>query len=137
MQEIINSLFNYAFNHDMEVVYTDKLLPKTRSFADIPTRSIVINANEPNQRQLPLIIAHEISHVLQCDTNDAKLNFSTALKPHYEQKANINAIDLLIPFYVEDKELYQINVDEFMKLFAIPSSLRDICINEMENNINH
>ncbi|USS88078.1 ImmA/IrrE family metallo-endopeptidase [Fructilactobacillus hinvesii] len=136
MQEIINSLFNYALNHDIGVVYTDKLMPETKSFADIPTRSIVINANEPNQRQLPLIIAHEISHVVQCDTNDAQLNFSTVLKPHYEQKANIGAIDLLIPFYVEDKELDQINVDEFMQLFAIPSSLRDICITEMKKNIN-
>ncbi|WP_395320370.1 ImmA/IrrE family metallo-endopeptidase [Fructilactobacillus frigidiflavus] len=135
MQEIINSLFNYAFKNDIQVVYTDRLLPQTQSFADIETRSIIINANEPNQRQLPLIIAHEISHLLQCDKNDANLSFSTLLNTKYEQKANINAIKLLIPFYIEDKEIYQINLEEFMELFAIPNSLKDVCIRELQKCI--
>lgn len=133
MPEIITSLLNYAFSHGIGVEYTDKLHEYTQSFTDVRSKSIIINGNWHKQKQLPFVIAHEISHALECDQNDAILSFSTLLTPKYEQKANINAIKLLIPFYADDKDLYEINVDEFMQLFVIPDSLKDVCIKELKN----
>ncbi|KRK56932.1 ImmA/IrrE family metallo-endopeptidase [Fructilactobacillus fructivorans] len=135
MHEIINSLFNYALDNDIAVEYTDKLHQNTQSFADVRSRSIVINANWQPRKQLPFIIAHEISHIMQCDQDDAILSFTTLLSPKYEQKANVNAIKLLIPFYADNKEIDQINLEEFMELFAIPDSLRDVCFTEIKDYV--
>lgn len=89
MQEIINSLFNYAKKCHLGVVYTNALKKYTQSFADIESKSIVINSNWYRPNQLPFIIAHEISHLLQCSSGDAKLSATTLLNERYEKEGLI------------------------------------------------
>ncbi|CAK1255044.1 ImmA/IrrE family metallo-endopeptidase [Fructobacillus cardui] len=127
MQEIINNLFCYAQKCHFRVVYTSALKCHTQSFADIESRAIVINSNWHRPNQLPFVIAHEISHLLQCSSGDAKLSATTLLNTRYEREANYQAIDLLVPFYVNDKEQDQVNLYEFMNLFEIPNFLEDVC----------
>ncbi|CAK1254448.1 MULTISPECIES: ImmA/IrrE family metallo-endopeptidase [Fructobacillus] len=136
MQEIINSLLTYAEKLNLGVIYTAALTKKTPSFADTQSKFIVINSNWYRPSQLPFIIAHEISHLLQCSSGDAKLSATTLLNERYEKEANHQAIHLLVPFYVIDKEKEQVNVYEFMKLFDLPTYLEDICHTELNQYIN-
>ncbi|WP_054691145.1 ImmA/IrrE family metallo-endopeptidase [Fructilactobacillus florum] len=125
---MINDLLNYALKNGIQIQTSSFFSPTTPSVADTESKSIIINMNCKNQQQLPFIIAHEISHILNCDQSDAKLCFSTLLNTKYEFKANCGAIELLVPYYLNSLDNYeQANLDDFMKMFAIPVDMQDIC----------
>lgn len=133
---MINSLFNYAFDQGIQVQYATMNSSSTPSVADTESKSIIINMNCENENQLPFIIAHEISHILTCDVNDAELCFSTLMDTKYEYKANVGAISLLIPYYASEfDEIEDLNVHEFMNMFVIPDNMYGACISEFKKYV--
>lgn len=67
MDDVINYLLNFAMKNKIGFVWTSLLASYTSSAADCKNRKIVINGNWHNKKELPFIIAHEISHILNKD----------------------------------------------------------------------
>lgn len=132
MEHIITNLINYALDNNIGVTALRVLSPYTASAVDTKTRHIVFNLNWHNQNQLAFSLAHEISHVLNGDESLTPLYF-TPSKSKFELEANIGAVKMLLPYYVADKEVDQLNSYDFMKCFGIPSHLEDIIIEEIKN----
>ncbi|WP_076645653.1 ImmA/IrrE family metallo-endopeptidase [Latilactobacillus sakei] len=132
MDGIITNLLNYALDNDIGITATKLLSAHTPSVVDVQTRHIVFNTNWYNQKQLAFTLAHEISHVMNND-NSVKPLYFTPTKLKFEYSANVEAIKLLLPYYMADKEVDQLNSFSFMQCFAIPSHLEDIVIDEIKN----
>lgn len=127
MNDIISDLFSLALKEGIEVETTDKLSPQTPAACDTETRRIVINTNYYNQNQLPLQIAHEIGHIINGDHSKEVLYF-TPTKNKIEVDANTTAINLLVPYYLNDRPDDYVSVDEFMEMFVIPEHLRYVAV---------
>ncbi|WP_413627126.1 ImmA/IrrE family metallo-endopeptidase [Fructilactobacillus vespulae] len=127
MRTIINDLLDYGKKHNFEIKLINTLDSDTPSIASTFHQAIVINMNWHNQRQIPFIICHEISHLLMCNNHDAQ-NMRLRGRFNFEYQANCNSIKMLIPYYLElidEKE--NINYLNFMNYFAIPSNLQNEC----------
>ncbi|MFD1485331.1 ImmA/IrrE family metallo-endopeptidase [Lacticaseibacillus baoqingensis] len=124
IDEIFSRLLDYAAIYDIEVGFEDRLSPNTPCTADSKTRRILINLNWHIPRQLPFQLAHEITHILNGDSN---LLYFTPSKTGIEGDANSGAICLLVPMYFENVDPSLARVDEFMSFFAISPNMRDIC----------
>ncbi|WP_125705915.1 ImmA/IrrE family metallo-endopeptidase [Companilactobacillus mishanensis] len=132
INEITSSLMNYAFDHGFTVIFENKLSSHTPSLVDTDHHTIIVNSNWHKQNQIPFHLAHELGHLLNNDHANSCLYF-TPLKNGIEGRANKKAIDLLIPYYIEDKLPEQINNTDFMKSFDIPAYLSDIVNEELQN----
>lgn len=125
INDIIENLTNYAMDLGYGVELNPLLKPDVPSFVSNKRQLIVINTNTEVQEEIPLQLAHEIGHVLN---NDRKLNkyYYTYAKYGVEKDANVMALILLAPYYIEDKPEEYITVDGFMETFAIPEHQRAI-----------
>ena len=125
INDIIENLTNYAMDLGYGVELNPLLKPDVPSFVSNKRQLIVINTNTEVQEEIPLQLAHEIGHVLN---NDRKLNkyYYTYAKYGVEKDANVMALILLAPYYIEDKPEEYITVDGFMETFAIPEHQRTI-----------
>lgn len=132
MDNIITDLLNYALDNKIGVTATSLLSSDTPSLVDTKKHHIIFNTNWRNQNQLAFSLAHEISHVLNGDNSLTPLYF-TPSKAKFELQANTGAIKMLLPYYVADKEVNQLNSYDFMKCFGIPSHLEDIVIEEIRS----
>lgn len=122
MDNIINDLLNYALDKGIGLIMTKELSPDTTSFADINRNRIVFNLNYRNKKQLAFQLAHEIKHFENGDKSNGVLYF-TPRKNKVEFDANVGAIKMLVPYYMDGKERSQINIYDFMECFAVPSHL--------------
>lgn len=122
MDEILTDLMNFAMNHGIGFTATKDLNPYTASAVDTKTRQIVLNLNWHDKKQLVFQFAHELGHIINGDHSDQILYFTPG-KFGIELEANKAAVDLIAPYYLNDRELEQINPVEFMKIYAIPSHL--------------
>ncbi|SPS04296.1 ImmA/IrrE family metallo-endopeptidase [Latilactobacillus sakei] len=122
MDNIINDLLNRALGKGIGLIMTRELSPDTTSFADINNNRIVFNLNYRNQKQLAFQLAHELAHFENGDKSNGLLYF-TPRKNKVEFNANVGAIKMLAPYYVDGKDSSQINIYDFMDCFAIPSHL--------------
>lgn len=113
MNNLIQWLINFSYDHGIGIEATRKLDPDTPSQSDVANRVIVINMNWYNPVEIPFIYAHEISHVL-CGHIMAS--------PKNEIEANRKAVDLLIR-YCHENNIYINNSVEFCEGFGIPLRL--------------
>lgn len=130
MNDLKIYLINYALQHDIGVIITDKLKPYTTSQADISTRQIIINENWHRPSEVPFMIAHEIAHILNEDVGIVYYS-SFANKTKVEHSANIKAIEILLD-YCELQDL-TLEPEQFRQSFGIPTSLSDTVNEEYEN----
>ncbi|WP_409440662.1 ImmA/IrrE family metallo-endopeptidase [Lentilactobacillus hilgardii] len=133
MDDIIADLLNYAFDHNIGYELTHFLDPHTPSLADTKRRKIIINMGYYRPCQIPLQIGHEITHVLNGDRSYHQLIGFESIHsdPRIELAADRGGIQMLLPYYLEGKELEQINVKNFMDLFDIPSHLHKTVVEEI------
>lgn len=135
MNSVIKSLMNYALENGITCFAESRIPSDFPCFFTIKgnVKKIMINLNWHNQRQLPYIVAHEISHALTCDETDFCLYQKDMWKLKYEFKANSGAVKLLIPFYKDElDELEQVNVYRFMDEFEIPNTMYDVCVSNLK-----
>lgn len=132
INEIVTDLLNYAFDHGIALIMTKKLSPYTPSAVDTLSKKIIFNMNMYDKNQMPLQLAHEIKHIENGDESSELLCF-TPTKAKLEFKANVGAIHMLLPYYMEDKEPQQVNVYDFMDCFSIPSHLEDAVTEAIRN----
>lgn len=134
MNDIVSDLYTLALKNNIEVKTTDELSPQTTATCDTETRRIVINLKYWNKKQIPLQIAHEISHILNGDHSRTVLYF-TPSKNKIESSANETAISILAPYYLNDRPDDYVNVNEFMEMFAVPEHLRYVVTEVLESKI--
>ncbi|WP_129045044.1 ImmA/IrrE family metallo-endopeptidase [Companilactobacillus metriopterae] len=135
MNNILNKLITFALLNNIEIISTDELSTDSPSGANVDKKIIVLNMNWHENNQIPFQLAHEIGHIL-CEDKGSQVLYFTPTKTKMESGANKKAIDLLLPFYMEDKEIDEISSVEFMQQFGIPEELNDLVLKEMENKIN-
>lgn len=102
--------------------YTDNngnyLPPHLPSAASAEQRKILLNMNWYNPQELPLILGHEISHIINGDTDICYYNSLSKIKT--ENIANKMAINMLMDYYFDDLDNDQINIETFMDYYQIP-----------------
>lgn len=124
MDDIITDLCNYAMKHGIGFILTRDLKSGTVAAANTESRTVIVNMNYKDKQQIPLQFAHEIGHIINGDHSMRALYF-TPSKYGIELNANVTALNLLAPYYLEDKPNEYVDVDSFMEMFAIPEHLRD------------
>lgn len=124
IDEIVTDLLNYAFDHGIALIMTRQLSPHAPSAVDTFSKRIIFNMNMYDRKQMPLQLAHEIKHIENGDESTELLYF-TPTKAKMEFRANVGAIHMLLPYYMNEKEPDQVNMYDFMDCFSIPSHLED------------
>lgn len=121
MNEVIDWLVNYAFNHKIGVIL-DRLNFGPDVSASTDGQNVLINMNWKNSNEVPFLLAHEIGHVLN---GDGVANYCTATATtKIESAANGQAIDLLLDYcntYDKQPQTYT----DFMKYYGIPNYLEE------------
>lgn len=132
INSIMTSLMNVAFDNGYSVILESRFTPYTPSAANPFTKTIVINDNWHNPRQLPFQLAHELGHLLNKDENSACLYFSPT-KSGIEGNANRTAIRLLLPYYLDNNESEHVSSVEFMESLGMSQYLEDMVQEEIIN----
>lgn len=117
--EIIATLFNYAYDQDITVVAKSKI-PEDWVPVAIPTkRMILINMNWYQPKEIPFQIAHETGHVLNGGSDYAAYSrFDTNRE---EAAANRKAVKILMDLFLDDwMDLEDFNPIDFMETYMIP-----------------
>ena len=118
MNDITTYLFDFAVDHGIAIVLTDKLKPTTPSCAVPRLKKIIINNAWHNQKELPFQIAHEMAHVLN---NDEGVLYYSSQVTHckVENAANDKAVDMLMQ-YADEKFGLPDSYVTFMETYGIP-----------------
>ncbi len=124
MDEMTWNLSKIAFDNHIDVQWAGVLNEYTPPACDINTKIICMNYRWHRPKEIAFQLAHEISHILKGEDED--ICFYTASftgKSSVEYKANVGAVELMIPYYCDgvDKEI--INVNDFEQTYLIPSYL--------------
>lgn len=138
MNNIMTELINKAlFDYKIRVILSADAGSYTPSVTHSASRTIIINTNWHDKRQIPLHLAHEMGHIINGDHATRPLYFSEMQTDYQmELEANRTAIKLLLPFYLRDKELESINSQNFMNAFSIPSHLESVVKEEISKTLN-
>ncbi|HJE44435.1 ImmA/IrrE family metallo-endopeptidase [Levilactobacillus namurensis] len=133
MNDIMTDLMNKAlFDHKIRVILSADAGPYTPSVTHTASRTIIINTNWHDKRQIPLQLAHEMGHIINGDHATRPLYFSERQTDYpMELEANRTAIKLLLPFYLRGKEVENVNSQDFMVAFSVPSHLENVVIKEI------
>ena len=124
MDEMTWNLCQVAADNHIDVQWSGVLSKYTPPACNIHTRIICMNYNWHRPKEIAFQLAHEISHIINGEAED--ICFYTATftgKASVEYKANVGAVELMIPYYCDgvDKEI--INVNDFEQTYLIPSYL--------------
>lgn len=135
MNIYIKRLMQYAFDNGISCVLTDKMNEYTPSSAKPDNKIILINLNWHNPEEVIFQMAHEIGHVINKD--EGILYYSSfSNKSSYERSANIKALEILIPMYIEIIGDYTSDsVSPFMETFCIPSRLENDVVTTFKDSI--
>ena len=121
MNELMEWLANYAFEHDIGYILTNQLAPDTPSSSDGAHRLVIINMKWKNREEIPFSFAHEIGHILNGDKGINKFSAKTiGLKKEY--RANLTGIDI----FLEYCDKYDLSFDgpvQFCERFGVPLQL--------------
>ncbi|MCL0330668.1 ImmA/IrrE family metallo-endopeptidase [Apilactobacillus xinyiensis] len=117
--DILKDLLNYAFDHGIgiEMVHANFNTP---CLVFNESKLIILNLNW-NKWQLPFAFAHEIAHILNKDENCLYQNSSYKIK--FEYSADVKALEILIPIYVDYSHYSVDNVYPLMEQLKIPNRL--------------
>lgn len=118
MGDVTTYLLNYALYHHVGFELLNGIDSDWPSLA-IPERNMMfINTNWYKQEELPMMVAHEIGHMLNGDTC-YMYDHSNTGKISSEGAANRVAIDLLLQ-YCRDNDIQFNNYIMFLQQFCIP-----------------
>ncbi|MFO1550731.1 ImmA/IrrE family metallo-endopeptidase [Lactiplantibacillus plantarum] len=125
MNIYIKRLMQYAWDNGISCILTDKLDEYTPSSANPDKNIVLINLKWHNPSEIAFQMAHELGHVINQD--EGILYFSSfSNKSKFERQANLKALDILIPIYLNEVDTYSDNsVMPFMESFGIPTRLED------------
>ncbi|URL60925.1 ImmA/IrrE family metallo-endopeptidase [uncultured bacterium] len=118
IDDVINDLVAFAKRHHIIIKFL-KMPSGMRSLAFIKQKFIIINTNCP-ESQLPFKIAHELGHVLL--ESDDRIFHSKSMDNRFSSEGTANdvALHLLIKFYLDECEEYNLNsVQPIMKQLHI------------------
>lgn len=124
-------LLNYAFDNNITCIFNN-------SKSDMPScaipanRTIIVNTNYSDKRELPFMIAHEIAHVLDEDTGILYYTKNNTPYLKAEYNANQKAINILLK-YCKENNIFFDNYINFVDTFGIPYFLTDTVHEELEN----
>ncbi|WP_311407144.1 ImmA/IrrE family metallo-endopeptidase [Liquorilactobacillus uvarum] len=123
---ILDSLLCKAKFLSIRVIWSNELKRDTPPTASFKHRSIVMNENWHNTDEIIFQLAHELGHILTGDRYDSAL-YQQTFNHHalIEYKANLGAIELLLPYYCENVSANSANSADFINLFCIPSHLTE------------
>ncbi|CUS26103.1 hypothetical protein FC70_GL000501 [Paucilactobacillus oligofermentans DSM 15707 = LMG 22743] len=131
MEQTLNYLYNYAFDRGIAITITDLMELDAPSVSIGRSKAIVINTNVSNKKELPFMVAHEISHQINNDVG--VLYYTTgSSRSKIEVSANNKAIDILIDCSVKNG-FEQINAVKFMEEFGIPAKFENNVMNRLGN----
>lgn len=130
MDEILTDLMNFSLKNGIGFIATKDLGPFTPSAADTQERRVVLNLNWHIKKQIVFQMAHELAHIVNGDVSKQTLYFTPG-KSGIELEANRTAIKMVMPYYLRDRRVDQINPNEFMDIFAIPSHLASVVKHEL------
>lgn len=137
MNEIMTALMNQAFlKYKIRIILSSEAGSYTPSVTHTESRTIIVNMNWHDKKQIPLQMAHEMGHIINGDHASRPVYFS-AMQTDYpmELEANRTAIQLLLPFYLRDKETENVNSQDFMDAFSVPSHLESVVKKEISGMI--
>ena len=129
MQQILDYLYAIALKKGIAIATTKDLAPETPSLSLNSRKTIIVNMNWYNTSEIPFIIAHELSHMLNDDSGVLYYSTSSA-EIAIEGAANKKAISMLIN-YAKMEDANTLNPVQFMEQFGIPSKFEDIVINQL------
>lgn len=119
MDDVLKWLLNYCYDHGIGIIYTNKLPTDAPSNAFCNPKLVIFNDNYKNESEKPFMLAHEIGHVI--DGNSDYYHLSHLGMARGEYSANVFAINLL-SCYCLDNDIYFESVFEFAEAFGIPKS---------------
>ena len=132
MEDVLDYLTDYASKHHIRIMWAS-LSPITPPGSNFEYRSVVMNSNWHNPREFMLQLAHEISHVIHGDKGDVYYYHACFTgKESVEYKANVGAVNLLIPFYCQDTDIQCVNSANFMEAFHVPHYLASVVSEEIK-----
>ena len=132
MEDALDYLTDYASKHHIRIMWAS-LSPITPPGSNFEYRSVVMNSNWHNPREFMFQLAHEISHVIHGDKGDVYYYHACFTgKESVEYKANVGAVNLLIPFYCQDTDIQCVNSANFMEAFHVPHYLSSIVSEEIK-----
>ncbi len=121
MNELMEWLANYAFNHNIGYIFTHQLEADTPSSSDGQQRLVIINMEWKHKSEIPFSFAHEIGHILNGDKGINKFSAKTiGLKKEY--RANLTGIDILLE-YCDKHDLNFDSPIQFCERFGVPLQL--------------
>ncbi|MCG0639224.1 hypothetical protein IMAU10585_01917 [Lactiplantibacillus plantarum] len=137
MNIYIKRLMQYAWDHGISCILTDKLDAYTPSSAKPENNIVLINLKWHNPSEIAFQMAHELGHVINHD--EGILYFSSfSNKSKYERMANLEALKILIPIYLSEVDTYADNsVMPFMEKFGIPKRLEDDVVSAFRTNVSN
>lgn len=129
MSDVTTYLLNYALDHHIGFELLNGIDSDWPSVA-IPERNMMfINTNWYKQEELPMMVAHEIGHMLD-DTSCINYDTNNIVKTKSECRASKLGLDILIDYC--HRMDYEFNtIDAFMHQFKIPQNLRYILERKM------
>lgn len=129
--KLTKELLSDAFGYGFKVILEDKFSsPYTPAAVNPFNKTIILNSNWHNKRQLPFQLAHEMGHLLNNDGQSSCLYFSPS-KYGIEGNANRTAIELLLPFYLENKEIEHVSSVKFRESLGMDQYLEGMVQEEM------
>ena len=132
MEDALDYLTDYASKHHIRIMWAS-LSPITPPGSNFEYRSVVMNSNWHNPKELIFQLAHEISHVIHGDKGDVYYYHACFTgKESVEYKANVGAVKLLIPFYCQDTDIQCVNSANFMEAFHVPHYLSSVVSEEIK-----
>lgn len=101
--------------------------PTTPPGSSYEYRRVVMNLDWHRPEELIFQLAHELAHVIHGDTGDVVFyHASFTGKESVEYKANVGAVELLVPFYCQGTEIQCVNSANFMQSFHVPHYLASV-----------
>lgn len=131
MNDLMEWLANFAFDHNIGYILTHMLNKKTPSTSYGDQRLIIINMEWYEHDEIPFSFAHEIGHILNGDKGINKYSAKT-VSTKEEYKANLTAIQLLIN-YCHKNDIEINNPIVFCERFGIPINLEYIVSLKLRN----
>lgn len=110
-------LLNYCLNNDIGVIYRKSLPSYAPSVSYENPKLVIFNDNFQDKTQKPFMLAHEIGHVVEGNSQYYKLSHLGMNRGEYS--ANIFAINLLWE-YCLDSDIWFETIYDFATSFGIP-----------------
>lgn len=125
-EEVCDYLLEKAREYKIDVVW-DHFSPYTPPGSSYEYRRVVMNLDWHRPEEIVFQFAHELAHVIHRDVGDVVFyHASFTGKESVEYKANVGAIQLLVPFYCQDTDIQCANSANFMQAFHVPHYLSDV-----------